>query len=501
MSWDDPVTENLQDQLVSGPGGAAPWLTREPPGPSVVWTIFRKDVRQVAGSFRFQACAVLLVGLMVLGAVTGRARYHSEVLVQSPVVDGYLAEISGVTIDPLTEILHPEVKPPWRLTPVIDGGQEATPDVYAQALSALVTPEIRQVHSGNERLPGREPLDWMFAIRVVLPLAAFLLGYDTVCGERRGGTLSLLLSYPLTRWKVLASKLLALWSCLAAPFLAGAAVSLLIAAGPGGIPFQAGDWIKIGLVGLLGLWAAAFFALVALLVSSGCREPSTSLSVLAWLWVTGVIVVPALSGLLAHRLRPILTESEITGRMHAIDREIAREYIGREGHWRQPAWAAADGFAWERVSAEAENRRSAAREAIRWQALQRKVGQARLARTLAWLSPVSLIADLGERLTGSGLWRDASFLAQAQGFQRILADRVKALDASDPESPHILFFKGYVSKRPVPAGTIARFTFRERSVRAGLAASLPLLALLGAETLALAGAAVLVFSHLEAGRS
>src|SRR4051812_15632964 len=306
------MTENLQNQLTPEPGGAAtPWLSGESPGSSVVMTILRKEVRHVIGSFRFQAAALLLVGLMALGAFTGGARFHNEALVRSAVADSYAAEIAGVTVDQVAEILHPAVKPPWRLAPVIDGGQAVTPNVYAQALSALVAPELRQVHSGNERLPGREPLDWMFAIRVVLPLAAFLLGYDAVCGERRRGTLSLLLSYPLPRWKVLAGKLLALWSCLAAPFLAGVAVSLLLAASAEGLPFRTADWTRIALVGLLGLWAAAFFALIAILVSSWCREPSTSLGVLAWLWVTGVIVVPALSGLLAHRLRPVPTEGEI----------------------------------------------------------------------------------------------------------------------------------------------------------------------------------------------
>ena len=494
------MTAHLQDQLVPEPGGAtAPRLTGDSSGPSVVWTIFRKEVRQVAGSFRFHAAAVLLAGLMALGAVTGGARYHSEVLVQSPLADSYAAEAAGVSVGRLTEVLHPAVKPPWVLTAVVDGGQEATPNVYAQALSPLVAPELRQVHSGNERLPGREPLDWMFAIRVVLPLAAFLLGYDAVCGERRRGTLSLLLSYPLPRWKVLASKLLALWSCLAAPFLAGAAVSLLLAAGAEGLPLRTEDWLKIALVGLLGLWAAAFFALIAILVSSWCREPSTSLSVLAWLWVTGVIVVPALSGLLAHRLRPVPTEGEIAGRMRAIDQEITREYAGREGHWRLPEWAAADGFTWERASAEAESRRAAAREEVRQRALRRKVGQARLAKTLAWLSPASLVADLGERLTGSGLGRDESFLAQARGFRQVLAERVRALDAGDPRSPHILFFSGYVSERPVPPGAVPRFAFHELPARQGLRAALPLLALLGAETLALAAASLFFFSRSERG--
>ncbi|HEY4595165.1 MAG TPA: ABC transporter permease subunit, partial [Thermoanaerobaculia bacterium] len=337
------------------------------------------------------------------------------------------------------------------------------------------------------------------AIRVVLPLAAFLLGYDAVCGERRRGTLSLLLSYPLPRWKVLAGKLLALWSCLAAPFLAGVAVSLLLAASAEGLPFRTADWTRIALVGLLGLWAAAFFALIAILVSSWCREPSTSLGVLAWLWVTGVIVVPALSGLLAHRLRPVPTEGEVAGRMRAIDQEITREYAGREGHWRPPEWAAADGFTWERASAEAESRRAAAREEVRQRALRRKVGQARLAKTLAWLSPASLVADLGERLTGAGLGRDESFLAQARGFRQVLAERVRALDAGDPRSPHILFFSGYVSERPVPPEAVPRFAFQELPVRQGLRAALPLLALLGAETLALAAAAFLFFARYERG--
>src|SRR4051812_3613463 len=403
------MTENLQNQLTPEPGGAAtPWLSGESPGSSVVMTILRKEVRHVIGSFRFQAAALLLVGLMALGAFTGGARFHNEALVRSAVADSYAAEIAGVTVDQVAEILHPAVKPPWRLAPVIDGGQAVTPNVYAQALSALVAPELRQIHSGNDRLPGREPLDWMFAIRVVLPLAAFLLGYDAVCGERRRGTLKLLLSYPLPRWKVMASKLLALWICLAVPFLAGAAVSLLLAFGPAGIPFQTGDLIRTGLMGLLGLWAAALFVLVAVLVSSWCRDSSASLSVLAWLWVTGAIVVPALSGLLAHRLRPILSEGEIAERMRALDQEITREYAGREGHWRLPEWAAADGFAWERASAAAEDRRAAAREEVHRRALQRKIGQARLARTLAWLSPMSLATDLGGRLAGSGLERDES---------------------------------------------------------------------------------------------
>lgn len=465
----------------------------------VIVTVFWNEIRQLTGGLRFRVSAILLVTVMALAAVTAGVRYQDEILEQKAITDGYENEVEGRTLDRMAEILHPAVKPPWRLALVVDGGQTTTPDVYGQVLSALVAPEIRRTHSSNERLPSREPLDWMFAIRIVLPLAAFLLGYDAVCGERRPGTLKLLLSYPVSRWKVLAGKLLAVWSCVAAPLLAGAIVSLLLAAVPGRIPLTAGDVARAGMVLLLGLWAALFFSLTALLVSSLARDSSTSLSVLAWLWVAGVIVVPAVSNLLARRLRPISTEGETALRMKAVDQRIAREHAGREGRWRQPEWAAADGFAWERRSAAAANERFDLQEAIRRQGLRRKAGQARLARNLASLSPMSLIQDLAERLTGSGLGRDESFLEQAWRFRPVLWKRLAALDARDPASPHILFFSGYLSKRPVGAAGLPRFSFQERAVRQGLLDARLGLAAFALETAVLAVISIFVFSRYGVG--
>lgn len=442
--------------------------------------------------------AVLLVFMMVLAAVTSAARVRSERAAQADAMESYRRMLSTATLDQSVETLHLAVRPPWRLSLVVEGGQAATPDAYGQALSALVTPELWRTYSGNYRLPGSEPLDWAFAIRFVLSLGAFLLGYDAACGERRAGALKLLLSYAVRRWQVFTGKLLAIWSCLAAPFLAGAAASLLIAR-LGGIPFLAQDVAKAGLVVLLGLWAAAFFALIAVLVSSLARDSSTSLSILAWLWVTMVIVVPAVSGLLAHRFHPIPTEGEIGRENRAINQRIAREFAGREEHWRPREWAAADGFSWERVSAAAENRRAALQEVLRRHVLGAKLAQARLARELSSVSPASLTQDLAERLTGSGLWRDASFLEQAWAFRSALANRVRTLDAADPDSPHILFFSGYVSQRPLGREIIPSFVFHERLLGQGFRAAGPALALFLFETFALAAISLFFFSRCDAG--
>ncbi|HTQ80540.1 MAG TPA: ABC transporter permease [Thermoanaerobaculia bacterium] len=468
-------------------------------------TIFRHEVGQTVRGLRFAVASLLLVAVMAFAAISGGARYRSAWLEQQAVSQAYAAQLSGVTIDRAAEILHPSTKTPWHLSAVVDGGQTATPDLCEQALSAQVAPVVRHLTLGNSRLPARQPLDWMFVLRVLLPLLAFLLGYDTVCGERKAGILKLLLSYPVARSKVLAGKLLALWTCLAVPLVLGAALNLGLARTVGAIPFTAADLGKALLVLLLGLWAALFFALVALLVSTISSDASLSLSVLTWLWVTGVIVAPAVSGLFAQRLRPIPTAEEIRQRLAAVDMRVARQYAGHEGHWRRPEWAKADGFAWEKVSAAAENQRAAEREEVRRGVLLQKIQQARLAQQLAAISPASLTDLLGEQVAGAGRERDESFLHQAWRFRDKLARSVAILDSEDPASPHVLFFSGYLSRRPLPAISatgapgLPRFAFREISIRQGLGTARSGLAFFAAETLALAAAAFYSFSRFAAG--
>ena len=478
--------------------GASAEATARLPVRSVIATIARHEAHRLVSSFRFGAVSILLLLLLILPAVTASARHRLEREAHLAVAEEHSASLRGATVDDLAEIRYPALRPPWRLAFAVDGGQAATPDVYEQSLSPLVAPELRRTQEDNHRLPGPVPLDWLFAVRVVLSLAAFLLGHDVLCGERQAGTLKLLLSSPVPRWKILAGKLAALWTCLAAVLVLGFALS-------GGLLFVLGnslggaDLLKAGLVVLLGLWAAAFFSLTALVVSAASRAPATSLSVLVLLWVGGAVVIPALGSLLAHRLAPIPAEGEVKQRMQEIHRRIAWKHAGSEGRWRAPEWAAADGYAWERASARAEIERRRLQDEAHWWVIGRKLRQARLARTLGSLSPPALIQDLGERLTGAGGWRDRAFLAQARAFRPVLEDRVRRLDAADPASPHILFFRGYLSQQPVQPRDIPRFALREIPAAEGLALAAPALAMLGLETLALAILAVYLLARQEPG--
>ena len=477
------------------PGAPVPKVLRA----GVVGTIVRHDVRRATGSLRFWAPALLLIVLMSLAAVTAAVRHRFESVERTAVLEAYRQQISGVPLDRAVDVLHPALKAPWRLTAVVDGGQAVTPDTHLQAPSALIAPELRSTRGDSGLLPPAEPIDWMFAIRIVLSIGAFLLCHDAICGERRSERLRLLLSCPVPRWKLLAGKFLAAWACLALPLIAGAALSLALATGLGGLRLTSTDLVKAGLVLVLGLWAAAFFILAALLVSSLTRDPSTSLGVLALLWITSAVVIPALALLLAHGLRPVPAEGEIARLTAEASARIDREFGGLQGRWRRPEWAEADGYAWEKISARAENQRAALRDRIQREELDRKLEQARLADDFAAVSPLSLVQQTAERLTGAGRWREHAFLDQAEAFHSRLAERVRALDAADPASPHLLFFRGYMSHRQIQPDDLPRFAFRERSVREGLTAAGPALLLFVLETLGLLGATLFVFYRSEPG--
>src|SRR5689334_22049324 len=133
MSWGEPMAEPARDMRAPQPahpsGITAAETLGEPQGGAALGAVFWNEVRQMTGGIRFRLSAVLLMAVMALAAVTAGARYRDEALAHASVVDEHARETAGLPIDLLAEVLQPAVKPPWRLSLVVDGGQTATPDL------------------------------------------------------------------------------------------------------------------------------------------------------------------------------------------------------------------------------------------------------------------------------------------------------------------------------------------------------------------------------------
>ena len=457
--------------------------------------VFWRELRELGGGLRFRAGLLLIVGLMASSALINAVRYRAEIRIAFDLRDEYAMALASQPVAALAAIPHPAVKPPWKLAFLVEGGQPGGINVYRQPLNPWYEPELESWQPG-ESLGSAEPLDWLFVIRVILSLIACVLGYDAFCGARQRALLKMVLSYPVARWQVFLAKLAAIWTCLAGPFAIGGPVSLFILVTYGGMRFSAAEWGKIASVAVLGLWASAVFALLALAVSALNRQAGRSLAILALVWVGAVVVIPAASGLAVHAMRPLKADSEVTRQLAEIRRKIERD---GPGTWRSEELARQDGYAKERQAADTQNQRYRSQERLRRDLILRQLDQVERARRLASISPMALIQDSAERLVGSGPYRDRSFFLQAWLWREELAARVRALDVADPESPHVFFIEAYMSEQGFDAAAVPRFDFREAGLEDGLRRSLPLLLGLALATVALAVTVWLLFARFDVG--
>lgn len=123
----------------------------------------------------------------------------------------------------------------------------------------------------------------------LVPLIALLISFDAIAGELERGTLSLHLTYPLSRTELLVAKLAAQLAVVAVAVLAGYSVAALTALwSNGGLAAEglAALWRLIWTSVLLG----AVFLSLGYLMSCLARRPSGAAAMAIGLWLVAIVL-------------------------------------------------------------------------------------------------------------------------------------------------------------------------------------------------------------------
>ena len=135
----------------------------------------------------------------------------------------------------------------------------------------------RWVGLSNPLMALFRSVDVALIVQIILGLLALLFAHDTVCGEREGGTLRLMLANPVARDQVLLGKAAGHLVLLALLLGVTYVVALLFVQTSPAVHLGAGE---IGRVALMfaasSLYVAAMYA-VGLLLSTWARGPATAL--------------------------------------------------------------------------------------------------------------------------------------------------------------------------------------------------------------------------------
>ncbi|HZJ96857.1 MAG: ABC transporter permease [Alcaligenaceae bacterium] len=141
----------------------------------------------------------------------------------------------------------------------------------------------------------------------LIPLIALLLSYDAIVGEVERGTMSLLLSYPVARWQVLAGKFLGHVIILAIATVVGYGVAGVV------LHFLYGGsstaaWIDFGKMIGLSVFLGASFLSIGYLLSTLVRERATAAGLALFVWLFMVVIFDmALIGILVADSKQLIT--------------------------------------------------------------------------------------------------------------------------------------------------------------------------------------------------
>ena len=355
------------------------------------------------------------------------------------------------------------------------------------------TPHFSSSRTTNRWMRPFEVADWSVIVRCVLSFLCILLAYNAVSGERESGTLRLALAGPLSLRRFLLAKVGAHLAVLLAATAAGSLLSLLILF-IGGVVKPEG---KIWLSWLFFLLATAFLAALLLLAAAGvsalARSSATSLVMLVTGWTVLMVVIPQSSHLAA--VTAVESPWAVWRRMGVHEWEV-RTAMQREGLEPRPLEVArSDDYALERRYVQRLDELE--REKLSLADEMVFVRQLEVARAVNLLSPGGAFQYSLEALLRNGIQRFRSFARQGWAYRETLREFLRAKDAEDPESPHVLFLGDFMSRKKLDPAEIPRFEEQPLSLGESLAAGVVPILLLVVETALALAFALWAFGRAE----
>ena len=407
--------------------------------------------------FLFLAAVVLLAFLAnaVIFTDSYKAKMEDYKLHQVD-TNRLMQELCG-NLQQVAVFLQEFLLPPSPLEFIAEGGGSTMPNVIE--MNTFARWNIKYQHGTNDHLPSLPAFDWVFIVGVLMTLLALLVSYSAVAGEKRDGTLSLVLSNPLSRLQLFAGKALGLIFVLLICLLIGVSLNILTMQLLGGPPLDADTiWPICWAVALSALTVSAF-VLLGLAVSSMTRSPAVSLVILLVIWVLSVFAAPGIARLVSEQTVELKTQANINDEIERKYEEIQQAASRFANDWNGDAFA-------ENVPDRAQLRIDVAdaRMKIYDDYHADLTNQVLVSNSLSSVTPYGLLTDGLQKTCGTGVYGFLQLQKNAIQYRRQLHDFVVNTDKNDKDTPHLVyggrsyFDEGVFSQKPVSFSSVPKAT-------------------------------------------
>ncbi len=349
-------------------------------------------------------------------------------------------------------------------------------------------------------------LDWVFIISLPLSFMALFYTYDSICGERDAGTLRLILSRPIPRYKVLVGKYAGAMITIGLPLFVGLFVSLIIVISSNIVELNTSDWTKMLVIVLLSILYLSIFTLLGIFVSSRLNYSTNSMVVLLLVWVGLVILIPCLGRAVSDVFYKAPSDAVWTRKYSEMLDQLVREAKAGKfgpnalGYHSDPNHPSVNPPAaaryWNAFSAGVRQQRE--------EGHNQQVAQALAGRRYAYLSPTVIYQQASEAIVGTGIHRCIKIWEQINRYRNQLKEYILSQDAKDSDSLHLLLFPEdlvrdwkAISNKPVDFGAVPKFQEKDLALGESLRLAIWDIGLLALFNLVFFAAAFLSFLRYD----
>ena len=316
-------------------------------------------------------------------------------------------------------------------------------------------------------------IDWSFIILFVVSFFCIVLSYDAFSGEKENGTLKLMLSNSIPRWKIIIGKFGGIFLIITLSVLVGMLINLIIINISSTIPIKASDILVIALFLFGSVLFIAFNILITFWVSCITKKSSVSLTIILTIWIVLNIVFPNIAWLFAEQLHPIPSFSQVTEKEKYETKQMYEEK--KYSTEMRSSWIGKAPN--ERLLSRVEgiNERTKIHNYLWRDYYNQMVKQTEIAINLCKLSPFSVYRFFNEALSYNGYYGYLRFHDQALIYQSTFQRFINETDNQDSKSFHLIWqehksiVKHFMSSKPVDFNSIPRFENHHSSIMVKLA--------------------------------
>jgi len=284
--------------------------------------LVKKEIADAILDLRFVITTLLCIVLIPLGMYVSRRDYERR-------LDAYRREHQqyrqryGTGVEIYTEAQG--LRPPSILSIFSSGVDPFLPDKMTTTRSGLWR-TIKQPSTDNPHSLLFGKADLVFGVVFVLSLAALILTFNSISGEKEAGTLALMIASSVPRHRILLSKAVGNYVALLIPFILSMLISLIVLDLSPDVSILSPEVWPAFLV-ILAVTLVFLFGMVCLgiCLSALTKHPMNSIVLAFFVWAVLILGIPKVAPMIAEVLCPM----ESAG-VHDLTRRIAAEDMDRE---------------------------------------------------------------------------------------------------------------------------------------------------------------------------